>query len=293
MKQGVKGVDLDAPDPKELEAAEATCRKEYLSSMVLLGADQSRYAKLKDDLANNMTKGVDNFPKMLVEMMRLMTDYKVPPRAPRVRTGGNKGVAFVQAGGAAGAAGAAAARAGTTAAIEYWHYSKTGHYKSDCPELTGDGAKQGVQNLSIEECDEGHGLLTAQDEEECALAQELSVRRWANGRPQLSSGPFENGGGVRGILSPDHLYIDTCTTYASTPYAHLLENLKKQLRGLCGHQLRIVNDGQSGHPRCRQENVAQQGRSGKRNPSEDPGEDLAGVLSFHEGNEPWPICDPY
>jgi hypothetical protein len=25
MKQGVKGVDLDAPDPKELEAAEATC----------------------------------------------------------------------------------------------------------------------------------------------------------------------------------------------------------------------------------------------------------------------------
>jgi hypothetical protein len=42
MKQGVKGVDLDAPDPKELEAAEATCREEYLSSMALLGANQSR-----------------------------------------------------------------------------------------------------------------------------------------------------------------------------------------------------------------------------------------------------------
>jgi hypothetical protein len=67
MKQGVKGVDLDAPDPKELEAAEATCQEEYLSSMALLGADQSRYGKLKDDLANNLTKGVDNFPKTLVE----------------------------------------------------------------------------------------------------------------------------------------------------------------------------------------------------------------------------------
>jgi hypothetical protein len=153
--------------------------------MVLLGANQSRYVKLKDDLANDMTKGVDNFPKTLVEMMRLMTVYKVPPRAPRIRTGGNKGVAFVQASGAAGAAAAATARAATTAAIECWHCSKTGHYKSDCPELTGDGAEQGVQNLSIRECDEGHGLLMAQDEEEWALAQESFVCRWANGRPQL------------------------------------------------------------------------------------------------------------
>jgi hypothetical protein len=235
MKQGVKGVDLDAPDPKELEAVEAKCREEYPSSMALLGADQSRYAKLKDDLANDMTKGVDNFPKTIVETMRLMTDYKVPPRVPRVRTGGKEGGAFMQAGGAAGTAVAAAARAATTAAIECWHCRKTGHYKSDCPELTGDGAEQGVHNFSIEECNEGHGLLTAQDEEECALAQESSVRRWANDRPQLSSGPFGNGGGVHGILSPYHLYIDMCATYASTPYAHLLENLKKQLQGLCDH----------------------------------------------------------
>ncbi len=141
----------------------------------------------------------------------------------------------MQAGGAAGTAAAAAARAATTAAIKCWHCSKTGHYKSDCPELTGDDTEQGVQNLSIEECNEGHGLLMAQDEEECALAQESSVCRWANGRPQLSSGPFGNSGGVRDILSPDHLYIDMCATYASTPYAHLLENLKKQLWGLCGH----------------------------------------------------------
>jgi hypothetical protein len=38
-----------------------------------------------------------------------------------------------------------------------------------------------------------------------------------------------------GILSPEHMYIDTCASYASTPYAHLLTNLTKQARGLVGH----------------------------------------------------------
>ena len=61
----------------------------------LHGADQSRYGKLKDDLSNDMTKGVDNFPKTIVNTMHLMSDYKVPERAPRVRAGGNKGVAFI------------------------------------------------------------------------------------------------------------------------------------------------------------------------------------------------------
>ncbi len=40
---------------------------------------------------------------------------------------------------------------------------------------------------------------------------------------------------MRGILSPHHMYIDTCASYASTPYAHLLTNLKKQAHGLMGH----------------------------------------------------------
>jgi hypothetical protein len=110
-----------------------------------------------------MTKGVDNFPKTLVEAMRLMMDYKIPARAPHVRGGGSKGVAFVQTGRATGMA-AAAARAVTTAAIDCWHCGMIGHYKSNCPELTGNGvAEQGVQNLSVKDCNEGHGLLMTQD----------------------------------------------------------------------------------------------------------------------------------
>ncbi len=93
-KQGVAITDLNAPDPQQLKDAEAVCCKEYLSCMALCGADQSRFKKLKDDLSNDMSKGVDNFPKTLVEAMRLMTDYKVPARAPRIQGGGSKGVAL-------------------------------------------------------------------------------------------------------------------------------------------------------------------------------------------------------
>ncbi len=40
---------------------------------------------------------------------------------------------------------------------------------------------------------------------------------------------------MRGILLEHHMYIDTCASYASTPYPHLLENMKKQMHGLVGH----------------------------------------------------------
>ncbi len=40
---------------------------------------------------------------------------------------------------------------------------------------------------------------------------------------------------MQGILSPYHAYINTCASYASTPYPELLLNLKKELHGLIGH----------------------------------------------------------
>jgi hypothetical protein len=41
--------------------------------------------------------------------------------------------------------------------------------------------------------------------------------------------------GIHSILSPHHVYIDMCATFPSTPYPHLLANLKKEERALMGH----------------------------------------------------------
>ncbi len=40
---------------------------------------------------------------------------------------------------------------------------------------------------------------------------------------------------MQGILSEYHVYIDACTSYASTPYPHLLDNMETQARGCIGH----------------------------------------------------------
>ncbi len=41
--------------------------------------------------------------------------------------------------------------------------------------------------------------------------------------------------GIHGILLSHHVYINTCASYASTLYPHLLKNLKKEERALVGH----------------------------------------------------------
>ncbi len=88
----------------------------------LRGVDQSRYSKLKDNLLNNTTKGVDNFPKTMVEMLQLMSNYKVPTRAQCIKEN-SKGVVFVQEG-----------KVMNAKDIKCW-CSKKRHYRSNCPKL--------------------------------------------------------------------------------------------------------------------------------------------------------------
>jgi hypothetical protein len=75
------------------------------------------------------------------------------------------------------------------------------HYKSECPELK--LLDSVVQKLSVDDCDEEHNLFLASD---------------GYGFVQKQSK------GVRGILSPYHAYINTCTSYSI--WKELISSLK-------------------------------------------------------------------
>ena len=75
----------------------------------------------------------------------------------------------------------------------------------------------GVQNFHVGDGEDAHALFSADEDDGLGLVQKNEER------------------GVRGILSKHHIYIDTCASYASTPYRDLLKNIESQKRGLVGH----------------------------------------------------------
>jgi hypothetical protein len=127
--------------------------------MLLWGADQSRCSKLKDNLSKDITKGVGNFPKTMVKTLQLMSDYKVPAREQCIREN-SMGVAFMQDG-----------KVMNAKDIKYWHCSKKGHYQSNCSKLKVEGIYDGIQNFTIKEFDDGHGLFLADREDKCMFVQ--------------------------------------------------------------------------------------------------------------------------
>ncbi len=98
--QGVKPKDVDTMSQDKIKKGKKVCHKCYLLCIILCGANNSQYFQLKNALSNNMTKGADNFPKTIVETMRLLTNYKAPPRLQQVHDPDGEGLAFVQGKGA-------------------------------------------------------------------------------------------------------------------------------------------------------------------------------------------------
>jgi len=73
VARGMRPADVDLANRAAIIKAEEVCHECYLSCMLLRGADNGRYFQLKVDLSNDMTKGTDNYPKTIVETMRLLT----------------------------------------------------------------------------------------------------------------------------------------------------------------------------------------------------------------------------
>jgi hypothetical protein len=81
-KDGVNDSELehsDYPfnvDCQKWDDAVEKCREEYVLSMILMQANKDRFAQLRCDLVNDMTKHVDNYPKTIVDTARMLSDYK-------------------------------------------------------------------------------------------------------------------------------------------------------------------------------------------------------------------------
>jgi len=118
-------------DQQKWNDANKKCREEYMSSMILMQANRDRFAQLRCDLMNDMTKHFDNYPKNIVDTTRMLNDYKsVKVWIKSGGDGDSGGLAFTQEGGT------------PLDIIIYHHCNKKGHYKSIVPSCV----------LQIKEC---------------------------------------------------------------------------------------------------------------------------------------------
>lgn len=233
IDQGVPADHLDRAMPQQIAAAKAECHEAYLACMLLRGADSIRYGALKTKLANDMTKGQDHYPKTVVEATRLLNDYRVNPRVQCVRDDPREGVAFVQDRGnkREGGTGWNKGSGGSgrdAKSPNCWHCNQPGHHMNRCPEL----AVEGIDNLNIDQLDSGHGFFSTAE----VTDKDVDLQECQDGSKEYAFAQREEKGpGIRGILHRDHLYINTCASYASTPYRSLLGNVHRPSRGLVGY----------------------------------------------------------
>ena len=96
-----------------------------------------------------------------------------------------------------------------------------------CPHL----AIKGIDNLNVNELDDTHALFSAEAQECDAELRECDGNAQECEFAQRGKGTK----GMWGLLHPNHLYIDTCASYASTPHRYLLKDIKEANRGLVGH----------------------------------------------------------
>jgi hypothetical protein len=88
-----------------------------------------------------MTKGSNNFPETIVDVVQLLNNYKVPMRHQHNQEPDGNSVAFVQGDGWPAA---------PKSEIKCWHCSKKGHYKNECLKLQLQVLDVGVQNLLVD-----------------------------------------------------------------------------------------------------------------------------------------------
>ncbi len=91
---------LSNPNDAQIEAAENVAVEQVKAALLISGADQRKFGKLKDKLANNYLLGTDQYLDTLKKAGRIMSNYQSTDVNARSRGSPNDtGVAFLQRGG--------------------------------------------------------------------------------------------------------------------------------------------------------------------------------------------------
>jgi hypothetical protein len=186
-------------------------RECYLSCMILRGSDNSRFYQVKTNLQNDMTKGTTTTPRRSSKLLASSANTRCPQgtSVPDSRTAREQHSCK-----------AAEKRSLRLAQLTAGIMANWGTTKQAELQI------EGVQNLNIEDCVQEHSLFLADNDYKMFQREKKVIMKEMR---------FPRGErGIHGILSPHHVYIDTCATFTSTPYPHLLTNLKKEERALMG-----------------------------------------------------------
>ena len=72
-KNDPRDPSMSIEDRKEIqeEASEL-----YLALVLIQNSDKCRFGKLQDDLENDFTKGVDNYPRTVIKSYQLLNEFK-------------------------------------------------------------------------------------------------------------------------------------------------------------------------------------------------------------------------
>ena len=83
----------------QIEAAEDVAVRQVKAALLISGADQRKFGKLKDELANNYLLGTDQYPDTLEKAGRILSNYQSTNiNAPYRGSPNDTGVAFLQRG---------------------------------------------------------------------------------------------------------------------------------------------------------------------------------------------------
>jgi hypothetical protein len=94
------------PNDNQLEAAQHVAVKQVKAALLISGADQRKFGKLKDELANNYLLSTDQYPDTLEKAWRILANNQTTRICTPYRGNPNDtGVAFLQRGGQGGRGG--------------------------------------------------------------------------------------------------------------------------------------------------------------------------------------------